>query len=85
MSGDIYKSERFKKDVQKYDTAIKEMPDGATKDDVKRLLSDLVFEVKKMDNMYMDMVYNRQLGSVGNEFRERILNIRKQLDFKIKK
>ena len=84
MSGDIYKSERFKKDVQKYDTAIKAMPDGATKDDVKRLLSDLVFEVKKMDNMYMDMVYNRQLGSIGNEFRERILNIRKQLDSKIK-
>jgi hypothetical protein len=79
MSGDIYKSERFKKDVQQYDTAIKAMPDGATKDDAKRLLSELVFEVKKMDGMYMDMVYNHQLGSVGNEFRDRISQYRRNL------
>jgi len=85
MSGDIYKSERFKKDVQKYDTAIRTMNDCPIKEEAKRLLADLVFEVKKMDSMYMDMVYNRQLGSVGNEFRDRISQYRKKLDEVVKR
>lgn len=84
MIGEIYKSNRFKEDVKKYDTAIREMADSPVKEEAKKLLADLVFEVKKMDNMYMDMIYNNQLGSLGNEFRERILNIRKKLDTKIK-
>jgi hypothetical protein len=35
--------------------------------------------------MYMDMVYNHQLGSVGNEFRDRISQYRKKLDEVVKR
>ena len=85
MIGEIHKSERFIEDLKKYDNAIKLLEDGSLKDEAKKLLNDLVFEVRKMDNMYMDMVYNHQVGTLGNEFRDRILAIRKQLDTKLKK
>ena len=84
MIGEIHKSERFIEDLKKYDDAIRSLEDGAFKEEAKKLLNDLVFEVRKMDNMYMDMIYNHQVGTLGNEFRDRILTIRKQLDTKIK-
>jgi hypothetical protein len=37
-----------------------------------------------MDNMYVDMVYAKQLPTMGNEMRDKIGSIRKQLDAKIK-
>ena len=37
-----------------------------------------------MDNMHMDMIYAKQLPSMGNEMRDKILSIRKQLDATLK-
>ena len=37
-----------------------------------------------MDEMHTEMIYTRQLSSMGQEFREKISAIRKQLDQKIK-
>ena len=79
MIGEIHKSERFTEEVKKCDHAIDQLVDGALKEDAKKLLNELIFEVRKMDNMYMDMIYNHQLGTIGNEFRERISSIRKNL------
>ena len=79
MIGEIHKSERFIEDLKKYDTAIRQLEDGAFKEEAKKLLNELIFEVRKMDNMYMNMIYNHQLGTQGNEFRERISSIRKNL------
>jgi len=36
-----------------------------------------------MDNMYMDMVYSKQLTSLGGEIRDKITSLRKQLDSKL--
>jgi hypothetical protein len=49
-----------------------------------RLLNDLIFAVKNMDNMYVEMVYAKQLPTQGDEMRNKIVSIRKQLDNKIK-
>jgi len=37
-----------------------------------------------MDNMYVDMVYAKQLPTMGNEMRDKIRSIRKQLEIKLK-
>jgi hypothetical protein len=49
-----------------------------------RLLNDLIFAVKNIDNMYVEMVYAKQLPTQGDEMRNKIVSIRKQLDNKIK-
>ena len=60
------------------------MPEGPSKTDLNKLLGSLITEVRKMDEMHTEMIYTRQLSSMGQEFREKISAIRKQLDQKIK-
>ena len=77
-------NERFQNDVKRYSEAIEKMPEGQAKDETTRILNDLIYEVKNIDNMYLDMVYSKQLQSTGSELRERIASIRKKLDNKLK-
>ena len=60
------------------------MPDGQEKLEAKKLLNDLIYEVKNMDNMFLDMVYAKQLPSLGNDMKSKIASIRKSLDNYIK-
>ncbi len=78
-------TERFKNDLARYNDAIDKIVNEQEKLAAKKLLNDLIYEVKNMDNMYVDMVYAKQLPTMGNEMRDKILSIRKQLDNKIKK
>ena len=80
----LQQADRFQSDVKKYNEAIEKMSEGQEKLEAKRLLNDLVYEVKNMDNMYVDMVYAKQLPTMGNEMRDKIVSIRKKLDSKIK-
>ena len=80
----LQQADRFQTDVKKYNEAIEKMDEGQEKLEAKRLLNDLVYEVKNMDNMYVDMVYAKQLPTMGNEMRDKIVSIRKKLDSKIK-
>ena len=80
----IKKSKIFQTDLARYRTAIEIMPDGPLKIEADRLLSSLIGEVRRMDEMHTEMVYTKQLPSMGQEFREKIGAIRKQLDQKIK-
>jgi hypothetical protein len=77
-------NERFQNDVKRYTEAIEKMSEGQAKDETTRILNDLIYEVKNMDNMYLDMIYSKQLQSAGNDLREKISSIRKKLDNKIK-
>ena len=77
-------NERFQNDVKRYREAIEKMSDDQTKNETTRILNDLIYEVKNMDNMYLDMIYSKQLQSTGNDLREKISSIRKKLDNKIK-
>ena len=81
----IQNTERFQAEIKHYEEAINKMNEGQLQIEAKRLLNDLIHEVKNMDNMYMDMVYARQLPTMGNDMRSKIVDIRKQLNSKIKK
>jgi hypothetical protein len=60
------------------------MPEGDFKQDVSTLLKRLVGEIKKLDSMHMEMVYTRQLPSMGGDMKQGITAIRRQLETKIK-
>jgi hypothetical protein len=80
----IKKSKVFQTELARYSTVIESMPEGPAKTDLNKLLGSLITEVRKMDEMHTEMIYTRQLPSMGQEFREKISAIRKQLDQKLK-
>ena len=84
MYNKIQKSKRFAEECEKFETAINKMPDSDFKAETRNLFLRLVKEVKKMDNMYEEMVYTKQLPTMGNDFRETITSIRKELDKRLK-
>jgi len=79
----LQQANRFQNDVKKYNEAIEKITEEQEKLEAKRLLNDLIHEVKNMDNMYVDMVYAKQLPTMGNEMRDKIGSIRKKLDSKL--
>jgi len=79
----LQKTERFQNDIARYRQAIDGLSDQNDKQEATRLLNDLIYAVKNMDNMHTDMVYKKQLPSLGNEFREKIITIRKNLESKL--
>ena len=79
----LHNTERFKNDVTRYTAAIDRMANEQEKLEATRLLNDLIYEVKNMDNMYIDMVYAKQLPTMDNEMRDKIMSIRKKLEEKV--
>jgi len=77
-------NERFKDDLKKYTTAIDGIEDQQLKSQATKLLNDLIYAVKDIDSRHIDMIYAKQLPSMGNEIREKITQIRKQLDNKLR-
>ena len=84
MSNLLEKSSRFQEDYTRYQSIIAEMAEGDFKQDVSQLLKRLVGEIKKLDSMHMEMVYTRQLPSMGGDMKQGITAIRRQLENKIK-
>jgi len=81
---ELIKSQKFQEDYNRYQSVILTMPDGNLKQEVIRLLNNLVFEIKKLDQRHMEMINSRQMASVGTEIKQDITTIRKQLELKIK-
>jgi len=84
MVDSIRKSSGFQNDLQKYTQIINKLPEGQDKIDMNKLLSTLIHEVKKMDDLHDEFIYNKQMSSLGTEFREKIQGIRRQLENKVK-
>ena len=84
MSNLLQRSSRFQEDCEKYRTAIETMPDGASKQESQQLLNKLIGEIKKLDSMHMEMIYSRQLPSMGGEMKQDITAIRQKLETRIK-
>lgn len=84
MIDSIRKSNAFQSDVQRYTKLISQLPDGQDKVEMNKLLSTLIHEVKKMDDLHEEFIYNKQMSSLGTEFRDKIQLIRKQLENKVK-
>ena len=84
MSNLLQRSSRFQEDCAKYRTAIGTMPDGQAKQESQQLLNKLIGEIKKLDSMHMEMVYSRQLPSMGGDMKQNITDIRKKLETRIR-
>ena len=84
MSDLLQRSSRFQEDCAKYRTAIGTMPDGPAKQESQQLLNKLIAEIKKLDSMHMEMIYSRQLPTMGGDMKQDITNIRKQLETRIR-
>ena len=80
----LIKSTRFQEDCARYRTAIDTMPDGPAKQESQQLLNKLIAEIKKLDSMHMEMIYSRQMPSMGTDMKQDILSLRKKLDSKLK-
>jgi hypothetical protein len=84
MSNLLQKSSRFQKDCERYRTAINCMPDGAAKQESQQLLNKLISGIKTLDSMHMEMIYSRQLPTMGGEMKQDITAIRQKLETIIK-
>jgi len=84
MIKSLRKTNAFQNDIARYNAIITKLPEGDKKNEISHLLSNLIQEVKKMDDLHMEFVYNKQMNSLGSEFRQRIFNHRKNLENKIK-
>ena len=84
MSELLQRSSRFQEDCTKYRTAIDSMPDGASKQESQQLLNKLIAEIKKLDSMHMEMVYSRQLPTLGRDIKQDITDLRKKLETTLK-
>ena len=80
----LIKSTRFQEDCERYRTAIDGMSDGPAKHESQQLLNKLIAEIKKLDSMHMEMIYSRQLPSMGSDMKEGITATRKKLETKLK-
>jgi hypothetical protein len=80
----LIKSTRFQEDCARYRTAIDTMPDGPAKQESQQLLNKLIAEIKKLDSMHMEMIYTKQMPSMGSDMKQDILSLRKKLDSKLK-
>ena len=84
MSNLLQRSSRFQEDCEKYRTAIDSMPDGVAKQESQQLLNKLIGEIKKLDSMHMEMIYSRQLPTMGGDMKQDITDIRKKLETRIR-
>ena len=80
----IQQTERFQTDIKKYQEEISKIKNEKAKNEANFLLNNLIAEVRKIDSLYMDMVYTNRLNSTGKEFRDNLTQLRMKLDSKIK-
>ena len=84
MINQIRRSVAFQNDLKRYDVLIEKLPEGQEKNEVRQLVATLIAEVKKMDDLHVELIYNKQMPSLGTERREKIISTRKQLETKLK-
>jgi hypothetical protein len=60
------------------------MPEGSVKNETVQLLQKLSYSIKKLDNMHLEMIYSRQLPTMGNEMKDEISDLRKKLETRIR-
>ena len=80
----LLQSSRFLKDCEKYESVIATMPEGNVKNETVQLLQKLIYSIKKLDNMHLEMIYSRQLPTMGGDMKQEITDLRKKLETRIK-
>jgi hypothetical protein len=84
MLQEIHKSSRFKKDYDRYSSAISNLPESDFKSKMISTLANLVNEIKKLDGFHTEMVYTGQLPSMGGDIKSAISQFRKDLESNLK-
>ena len=84
MSNLLQQSSRFQEDCKKYESVIATMPEGNVKNETVQLLQKLTYSIKQLDNMHLEMIYAKQLPTMGNEMKEEISGLRKKLETRIR-
>lgn len=75
----IYRSDRFTKEYDSVVRYISECSDDQTKKELNRLLTELVQNVKKMDQLHQDLHLVNRLADNSNEIRNKIIETRKKI------
>lgn len=81
----LQNTSQFREDIARYTAAIDRISHEQEKLSAKKLLTDLVHQVKHLDDVHTEMIYSKQMASTGNELKSNISTIRKNLDLKLKK
>ncbi len=84
MLNEIHKSGRFKQDYDRYTAAISTLPEGEFKSRMSSTLEKLVNEIKKLDGLHSEMVYTKQLPSMGTDLKSIITELRRDLEIGLK-
>lgn len=84
MLNQIHKSNRFKQDYDRYMTAISSLPEGEFKSKMLSTLNKLINEIKKLDGLHAEMVYTKQLPSMGTDLKTTITELRRDLETGLK-
>lgn len=84
MLNEIHKSGRFQNDYDKYKSAISVLPEGEFKSRMSLTLEKLVAEIKKLDGLHAEMIYTKQLPSMGTDLKNNIIELRRDLEIGLK-
>lgn len=80
----LLQSSRFVKDCERYESVLATMPEGNVKNETVQLLQKLTYSIKKLDSMHLEMIYSRQLPTMGGEMKDEISDLRKKLETRIR-
>jgi len=80
----LEKSERFKKELENYQSYVEVIENPKVKAEYDKLLKSLVLEVKKINEQHMQLSLRNTLPDVVSDSRGRVTEIRKKLDKIIK-
>jgi hypothetical protein len=76
----LEKNEIFKKEIEKFRKKADEIGHQDTKDKINNLVSKLIFEVRAIDQHHNDIIKGRGIPDNMSGSREKIMDLRKQLD-----
>jgi len=79
----LIKSEKVRKDIERYRSRIDQIKVAAIKNECSRLLAQLENEIKSIDIAHQELFKSKTLPNMTKDVREEIQTIRKSLDRKL--
>jgi len=76
----LLKSKKFQQEYQSFKSRIDSITDVRVKKNLEDLLSQLVSEVKELDNQHSKLIQQSQLPSGMDNARTKLFDIRKKID-----
>jgi hypothetical protein len=80
----LLKSEKFQREYKEFQEKISSVTSTDVKKELEGLLSKLVSEVKSLDNQHQELANNKQFPMFASDARSNIVEIRRQLNRKLK-